>query len=341
MAASLSPNSAARSCLGSCDPIQHQSEQLIILDGTLNGIKATILLDCGASCDYVSQAFVDKYNLQTCVIPEAAPVRLGDGSVITSINGLRSPAHLKIGPYRDKVSLRVLPLDSAFTAVLGLPWLSRVEAECKFSVPRHVRFQHNGQSVCLKPSADSKVNALASLLSVNQFRRQARKAGKDNVFAAYCSNVSTSVTAETTPSRPVDNGISMILDEFDDVFNMPTELPPDRGVSHRIDLQPGHTPPARKPYRISIAEMDEMKRQIEQLLDAGHIRPSSSPFGAPVLFVRKKDGSMRMCIDYRGPNMITVKDKNSTPLSENIFDRPQGAKVFSKIDLQAAIINLE
>src|SRR6185295_10640362 len=85
----------------------------------------------------------------------------------------------------------------------------------------------------------------------------------------------------------------------------------------------------------SPVELDELKKQIEEALANGQIRPSKSPFGAPVLFVKKKDGSMRMCIDYRGLNRITIKNKYPLPRVDELFDRLLGAKYFSKIDLRS------
>ncbi|KAJ9552777.1 hypothetical protein OSB04_016822 [Centaurea solstitialis] len=111
-------------------------------------------------------------------------------------------------------------------------------------------------------------------------------------------------------------------------------LPPDREIEFRIDLVPGATPIAKAPYRLAPSELKEMLAQLQELLDKGFIRPSTSPWGAPVLFVKKKDGTMRMCIDYRELNKVTIKNKYPLPRINNLFDQLQGAKFFSKIDLR-------
>lgn len=85
-------------------------------------------------------------------------------------------------------------------------------------------------------------------------------------------------------------------------------LPPSRSVNHKIGIAPGSTPPSRPTYLLSLAEMDELKKQLGDLLFHGSIRPIGSPYGAPVLFVRKKEGDLRMCVDYRALNMQTVKN---------------------------------
>ena len=89
------------------------------------------------------------------------------------------------------------------------------------------------------------------------------------------------------------------------------------------------------PYRMAPAELSELKEQLHELLDKGFIRPSTSPWGAPVLFVKKKDGSLRLCIDYRQLNKVTIKNKYPLPRIDDLFDQLQGAQYFSKIDLRS------
>ena len=133
-----------------------------------------------------------------------------------------------------------------------------------------------------------------------------------------------------------------VLDEFPDVFpdDLPG-LPPDREVKFNIELVPGATPVAKAPYRLAPSEMKELMSQIQELLDKGYIRPSSSPWGAPILFVKKKDGSMRMCIDYQELNKRTVKNKYPLPRIDDLFDQLQGASYFSKIDLRSGYHQLK
>ncbi|GKB58526.1 putative reverse transcriptase domain-containing protein [Tanacetum coccineum] len=112
-------------------------------------------------------------------------------------------------------------------------------------------------------------------------------------------------------------------------------LPPTRQVEFQIDLMPGAAPVARAPYRLAPSEMKELSEQLQELSDKGFIRPSSSPWGAPVLFVKKKDGSFRMCIDYRELNKLTVKNRYPLPRIDDLFDQLQGSSVYSKIDLRS------
>ncbi|GJV08831.1 putative reverse transcriptase domain-containing protein [Tanacetum coccineum] len=127
-----------------------------------------------------------------------------------------------------------------------------------------------------------------------------------------------------------------IVRDFPEVF--PEDLsgiPPARQVEFQIDLVPGVAPVARAPYRLAPSKMKELAEQLQELSDKGFIRPSSSPWGAPVLFVKKKDGSFRMCIDYRELNKLTVKNRYPLPRIDDLFDQLQGSSVYSKIDLRS------
>ncbi|GKD15927.1 putative reverse transcriptase domain-containing protein [Tanacetum coccineum] len=127
-----------------------------------------------------------------------------------------------------------------------------------------------------------------------------------------------------------------IVCEFEDVFPEDLSgLPPQRQVEFRIYLVPGETPIAKSPYRLAPSEMQELSGQLQELQDKGFIRPSHSPWGAPVLFVKKKDGSLRMCIDYRELNKLTVKNRYPLPRIDDLFDQLQGSCYFFKIDLRS------
>jgi hypothetical protein len=112
-------------------------------------------------------------------------------------------------------------------------------------------------------------------------------------------------------------------------------MPPDRDVEFVIELQPGTAPISKRPYRMPPKELAKLKIQLQELLDKGYIRPSSSPWGSPALFVKKKYGSLRMCVDYCPLNAVTIKNKYLLPRIDVLFDQLAGAKVFSKIDLRS------
>ncbi|GJX43408.1 putative reverse transcriptase domain-containing protein [Tanacetum coccineum] len=127
-----------------------------------------------------------------------------------------------------------------------------------------------------------------------------------------------------------------VVRDFPEVFpDDLSGLPPVREIEFRIELIPGATPVAKSPYRLAPSELEELSGQLKELQDKGFIRPSSSPWGAPVLFVKKKDGSFRMCIDYRELNKLTVKNRYPLPRIDDLFDQLQGSQFFSKIDLRS------
>src|SRR3954466_9172953 len=133
-----------------------------------------------------------------------------------------------------------------------------------------------------------------------------------------------------------------IVSEYPDVF--PEELlgmPPDRDVEFLIDLLPGSGPIAKRSYKMSVDELKELKKQLGEQLQKGFIQPSSSSWGAPVLFVEKKDRTQRLCIDYRSLNEVTIKNKYPFPRINDLFDQLEVACVFSKIDLRSGYFQLK
>jgi hypothetical protein len=128
----------------------------------------------------------------------------------------------------------------------------------------------------------------------------------------------------------------VVLHEFRDMFveEIP-KLPPRREIDFSIDLLPGSTPISKSPYQMSLPELTELKIQLQELFDKKYIRPSVSPWGALVLFVKKKDDTLRLCIDYRQLNKVTIKNKYPLPRINDLFDQVGGGKIFSKLDLRS------
>ena len=159
----------------------------------------------------------------------------------------------------------------------------------------------------------------------------------DELNHTETNQVNTSTSGGSEPDPRGATAAQELLAEFRDVFpdDLPPGLPPQREVDHRIELTDERAPVTRAMYRMSPAELDEMNKQLKELLDARRIQPSKSPFGAPVLFVKKKGGELRMCIDFRALNKQTVKNRYPLPRIDELFDRLRGAKWFSKIDLRS------
>ena len=180
-------------------------------------------------------------------------------------------------------------------------------------------------------------DAPISLISALEFERAIRTSDATTylcVFRAIDDDYTGSKQLVKDP-KFAEKIKAYAVSKFPQLFpdELPRELPPNDRLHHPIDLTPAHKIPPRKLYRQSEDELKETKRQIYEYLDAGHIRPSSSAFGAPVLLVKKKDGSMRMCIDYRGLNDITVKNNFPLPRIDDLHDRLGKARYFTKLDL--------
>ncbi|GKG10709.1 hypothetical protein Tco_0342109, partial [Tanacetum coccineum] len=150
----------------------------------------------------------------------------------------------------------------------------------------------------------------------------------------FLAHVTTNETKDKLGDKRLED--VPIVQDFPEVF--PEELsglPLTRQVEFKIDLMPGAAPIAREPYRLAPSEMKELSEQLQELSNKGFIRPSSSPWGAPVLFVKKKIGSFRMCIDYQELNKLTGKNSYPLPRIEDLFDQLQGSNVYSMIDLRS------
>ena len=170
----------------------------------------------------------------------------------------------------------------------------------------------------------------SNMISIMAAQRMLRKG-----FQGYLAYV-----VETGNERTLVDEIPIVR-EFPDVF--PDDivgLPPEREVDFTIDFILGTEPISIPPYRMAPAELRELKAQLEELLSKGFIRPSISPWGAPVLFVKKKDGSLRLCIDYRELNRVTIRNQYPLPRIDELFDQLQGSRVYSKIDLRSGYHHL-
>ena len=298
----------------------------IVLVGRLAGAPATFLIDSGAGVNAVSTAFLDKHGLRTTKSPHSG-VQFADGSHGTARGQLRA-APMKIGRYRDKQTLLAVPL-SGYDAILGTPWLASNNPNIDWQAGT-ITFSHNGERITLAPPTEPPGTKEPIILSAIQLAKHIRRGSPLGI--ALVREIQTAA-----PTAGKHSKIAVkLLQEFSDVFpdKLPPGLPPQRKVDHEIIEEPGSKPVNRSYYRMSPRELAELKRQIEELLANGFIRPSDSPYGAPVLFVPKKDGGLRMCVDWRALNKQTVKNKYPLPLAQELIDQLQGATVFSKLDLQ-------
>jgi hypothetical protein len=258
---------------------------------------AIILFDYGASHSFISAKFSAKCQL---------PFHHTNGGITISTPGGRVATYqinrhvpIRFGSLIIKTTLLILGLDSV-DIILGTDWLARHQAVIDIAAKAiEVHSPTCGETTLFLP---------------------------DQGCTHFC--------AFTMIESPVER-IPVVCDYLD-VF--PDELPgipPDRDIEFAIELQPGTAPISKRPYKMPPVELAELKMQLQELLDKGFIRPSTSPWGCPALFVKKKDESLRLCVDYRPLNAVTIKNKYPLPRIDVLFVQLMGAKVFSKIDLHS------
>jgi hypothetical protein len=154
------------------------------------------------------------------------------------------------------------------------------------------------------------------------------------VTVLVLSNGSEKEVAALSPQQQ-HPAITSLLQEYEAIFQEPQQLPPPKSVDHAITLVEGSKPVNQRPYRLPFHQKNAMEELIKQMLDSHMIRPSISPYSSPVILVKKKDGSWRMCVDYRALNSNTIKNKYLIPIIEDLLDELFGATVFSMIDLRS------
>ena len=302
---------------------------LLVLDGVIQGKRARILIDSGASANFVDESFVAYHRLRTADKLVSDVVKLADG--FEQDSSLMIPkCKMHINSYKDADTFHVTTLQN-FDAILGKSWLERINPTVNWK-QNFMTFTHGGRSHKLRATPEVTVSPDIAHLVMGSAELKRAVRDRAPMWLAMIHQVDGVVDTTAKPGPAID--VQPLLDEHAVVFSEPTGMPPWRARNHRIDLEPGSKTPARPPYRMSDAELAELRTQLEELLARGHIRPSTSPYAAPVLFVKKKDGSMRLCCDFRALNAITQKNKYPLPRVDELLDRLHGARYFSKLDLR-------
>ncbi|GJZ22140.1 putative reverse transcriptase domain-containing protein [Tanacetum coccineum] len=217
----------------------------------------------------------------------------------------------------------------SFDVIIGMDWLSKYSAviDCAMKI---VRIPWRNKTLIIHGDGSTQGNVTRlNIISCTTTQKYMEKG-----FPIFLAHVTAKeVEDKSEKKRLEDVPLAVPLDglNLDDKLHFVEE--PVEIVD--LDLVPGAAPVARAPYRLAPSEMKELSEQLKELSDKGFIRPSSSPWGAPVLFVKKKDGSFRMCIDYRELNKLTVKNRYPLPRIDDLFDQLQGSSVYSKIDLRS------
>jgi len=308
--------------------VKEDSTRLLYYDGRVNGQEVKVLVDSGSMGNYISADAARKLKLKTSVVSGQTLVFAGGNS--KWCNKEARAIKLYLGPHCERIHLRVAPLPH-HDIILGKPWLDLWNPEVDWLRNIIKISNRQGESITITPARTKTTGEKVqiNLISAKQTWKAIKK-GDDEVLLAILKEPDE----ELENNEPAEKAKSL-LTEFADVFpeKIPAGLLPERVIDHRIELEQGATPTARPMYRMSQNELEELRTQLEELVESGYIQQSRSPYAAPVIFVKKKDGSIRMCIDYRALNKITIKNKYPIPRIDDLFDQLNGAKVFSKIDL--------
>ncbi|THC87561.1 hypothetical protein EYZ11_012993 [Aspergillus tanneri] len=288
-------------------------------------IPTCALIDSGCQALLISRRFADAH------LPEPA---IGPRRIV-ALDGHRIRCY---GRYRLRATTQdchgvrrtiertfdVVDMDH-YDAILGYPWLREANPNVDWEL---------GTWEYRKIPPEKEVEIINEA-EVNRTLREGKQ-----VYAAYVSTTENNQVEIRVGSATIGEGVRIpaIYKEFEDVFSEENAgiLPAHADHDHAIDIQPGKEPPYRPIYPLSESELAVLRRYIEAALEKGWIRPSKSPAGAPIIFVPKSDGTLRLCVDYRGLNEITVKNRYPLPLVSETMDRLAGAKIYTKLDLRDA-----
>lgn len=309
------------------------------------------LLDSGASHCFLSPKIISKFSLVTKPLIPALPLSMFDGSSVIYIS---EQITLDIS-FPDGTTHRILffvaPLDSSCEAVLGLNWLAKYNPlvdwatrRLTFRRPKLEAFPHP-ESTPASPTIAARTATLSRssqsspsihLVNAVAFLRASKLEGSRTF---HLSPDTLRLRSASFPTEEIDlKNVPADYHDFADVFSKQRAdaLPEHRPYDLRIELEDGATPPLGPIYSLSPLELTTLREYLDENLATGTIRPSKAPCGAPILFVKKKDGSLRLCVDYRGLNRITRKDRYPLPLISDLLDAPRSARVYTIMVLRHA-----
>jgi predicted aspartyl protease len=300
------------------------SQNTFTLSVLIGGKRVTALVDTGSTHTFIDLKLSTKLNCITTTNPLETVIVAGGGELQTGAHIADMDYHIQGQKFTN--SFRILPLQG-YDIVLGGDWLLTHSPVTFDYEARKIKLKWQGQKkIFLK---DDSLRKGVQLLSMHKLQKALAKGATGYYLFPMTANT------KPTPATCEDREIAQVLLEFADIFEEPTSLPPERDCDHSIPLHDNATPPSVRPYRVPHKQKDEMEQQIRQLLESSIIRPSKSPYASPAILVRKKDGSWRLCIDFRKLNALTIKNKFPIPVIEDLLDELHGAKYFTKLDLRS------
>ncbi|GBG82447.1 hypothetical protein CBR_g34824 [Chara braunii] len=302
--------------------------------------KATCsaLIDCGASRNFMSQAFMARAGVGPCVRRKTQPtqVTLADGRTHKSIDRCVDGVPVYFAALAcEPVSFDIL--DTKFDMILGMSWLRSADHPVNFhDGTDHIRDQNGVLVPCTVATPHTSI--ACHVVSVVRIRDAIARNDVEEMSLVFLHALPS---PDGPAASPLDPRISHLLDEYGDVFEALTGTVPDRPIRHGITLEAGAVPPRGCIYRMSEEELEVLRAQLDCLLGKGWIRPSCSSYSAPVLFARKKNKDLRLCIDYLKLNAQAVKNAGPLPRIDDLLERLGGATYFSKLDMKSGYHQIE
>ncbi|GBG59707.1 hypothetical protein CBR_g54812 [Chara braunii] len=313
---------------------KHKSE-LILLRPFILGAKIKGLLYCGATHNFISPKAVIKLHLHHRLVKLQQPieVRIGDSSTVRItivVKGL-PVSFEEQGEIRHRLNFFVFP-NVPFDLVFSMQWLGATNPRIDWRIPRvELPDRHGVYRPCML--ADEYHPASSCFcMSPHRFLQFSRQTDHARLFVAYVKQTGVEVA-------PCPFQIQQVEDSLSDLMEEPTGLV-HRQTKHKVEILPSSVPPKGRVYRMSPAELEELRKQLETLTSKGWIRPNTFEFGAPVLFVPQGNGEFRMCVDYRGLNKMR-KSTKPLPRIDDLLDMVQGCTIFSKIDVKSGYHEIE
>ncbi|GBG61468.1 hypothetical protein CBR_g21812 [Chara braunii] len=295
--------------------------------------SCSALQDSGASRNFMSQSFMQRTGFGAQVRRKANPtaIKLADGKTQQLLDCYMEAVPVYFAPHAcEPVTFDIL--DTDFDIILGMPWLASADITVNFHRRTlSIRDAFGAEVACTIPLPHSSIRC--QVVTAKSFRATCAYEQPEEIGLCFQRTVAVADSSPTDLSS--DCRVVRLLDEFADIFESPTGVVPGWPISHEIILEAGAVPPKGCIYRMSEEELEVLRAQLDDLLVKGWIRPSSSPYGAPVLFVRKKNKDLRLCIDYRKLNAQTVKNAGPLPHIDDLLERLGGTKYFFKLDLKS------
>lgn len=302
---------------------------------SVKGKAVQVLIDTGSTHNFLDRDTAKKLG---CVMTSITPfnVSVADGNKVLSHHVCKK-VEWKMQGVQFTSDMLILPIGGC-SMVLGIQWLITLgdimwnfrQLKIEFSFKRQRVSLRGAQPHAAKLIQSGQMDKLLAkpaelcMISVGMLM----EVGQED-DASLCS-------MEGEPAGDSQKQeLAQMLDKYADLFETPKDLPPSRGHDHKITLKEGSSPVNIRPYRYPNVQKDEIEKMVKEMLQSGVIRSSTSPYSSPIVMVKKKDETWRLCVDYRELNNLTVKDKFPIPVIEELLDELQGARYFSKLDLRS------